>query len=94
MKGAQVKQKSGIQKAVEAFENSPTRLAEAVGGGVVRQHVEHWLKTGRVPAERAPSVARAIGGAATVEELCPGVDWAYLRELATPEGSPNPKAEA
>ena len=77
--------KTGIQKAVDAFENSPTRLAEAVGGKVLRQHVEHWLKKGRVPAEHAPAVARALGGKVDLEELCPGVDWAYPRELAEPK---------
>ncbi len=49
---------AGIQKAVERFENSPTKLAAALAGeNVLRQHIEHWLKVGRVPAEHAPAVS-------------------------------------
>lgn len=54
-------EKTGIQEAVEKYDGSPSRLAEAVGSGVVRQHVEHWLKVGRVSAEKCPDVAAATG---------------------------------
>lgn len=43
---------SGIQRALEAFENSPSKLATEMGGGVLRQHVEHWVKAGKVPPRR------------------------------------------
>jgi DNA-binding transcriptional regulator YdaS (Cro superfamily) len=49
---------SPAQKAVDVFDGSPTRLAAAVGDGVLRQHVEHWLKSKRVPAERCPAVSK------------------------------------
>lgn len=73
---------SGIQKAVEHFEGSPTRMAAAVGDGVLRQHIEHWLKVGRVPAEHCVAVERATSGKVTRKDLRPE-DWrAIWPELA------------
>lgn len=46
--------------------------------------VNQWCKGLRVvPAERCPAIERATrakGDPVTCEELCPGVDWAVLRE--------------
>lgn len=70
-------QKTGIQRAVELFGNSPTKLAAAVGNGVVRQHIEHWLSVGRVPAEKCPEVAVTTGVA--LEELNDKVNWGLVR---------------
>lgn len=70
-------QKSGIELALEKFENSPTKLANAIGGTVLRQHVEHWSKAGNVPADKAPDVEVATG--VPVELLCPGTNWAVIR---------------
>lgn len=67
---------TGIQRAVSKFE-TPSKLAEAVGNGVLRQHVEHWLKSGRVSAEKAPDVAAATG--IPVEELNDKVNWSLVR---------------
>lgn len=72
-----MRKKTGIELALERFEGSPTRMAEAVGGGVIRQHIEHWLKTGVVPAAKAPDVEAATGIKA--ELLCPSVNWAVIR---------------
>jgi hypothetical protein len=47
---------SGVKRAVDRFDGSPTKMAAALGGDVLRQHVEHWLKVGRVPPEHAPAV--------------------------------------
>lgn len=63
---------SGIQEAV-ALKGSPTKLAEAVGNKCQRQHVEHWLKNGRVSVEFAPHVAAATGIA--LERLNDRMDW-------------------
>lgn len=52
---------SAVQKAVDAFEGSPTKLAAAIGDGVLRQHVEHWLKRGRIPPERCVAVSNLTG---------------------------------
>ncbi len=65
--------KTGIELALAKFDNSPTKLANAIGAPVLRQHVEHWLKAGRVPADKAPSVKRVAG--IDCHLLCPGVDW-------------------
>lgn len=72
-------QETGIQKAVTKFE-TPSKLAEAVGNGVLRQHVEHWLKSGRVSAEKAPEVSAATG--IPVEELNDKVNWSLVRASA------------
>jgi DNA-binding transcriptional regulator YdaS (Cro superfamily) len=79
---------SGIEKAVALFDNSPTKLAGAIGGRVVRQHVEHWLKVGHVPAEYCPSIERATGGRVRCEDLRTDVAWGVLRmqaRVAEPE---------
>lgn len=73
--------KTGIQVAVEQFDGSPSKLAEAVGSGVLRQHVEHWLKVGRVSAERCPDVSAATG--ISCEMLNDKVNWALVRTGAT-----------
>ena len=74
-------QKTGIQSAVDMFDGAPAKLAGAVGNGVLRQHVEHWLKAGRVSAEKCPEVAAATG--MSCEELNDRVNWALARETAT-----------
>lgn len=71
--------KNGIQRAVEMFGGSPTRLAEAIGSGVLRQHIEHWLKSGRVPSEKAPEVAAATG--IDIKELNNTTNWALAGKL-------------
>lgn len=66
-----------LQAAVEKAGGSPSNLAAKIGGKIVRQNVEHWLKSGRVPAEHAPAIFRATGVAC--EALCPHVDWDAVR---------------
>lgn len=72
-------QKTGIERALEAFEGSPTRLAAAIGNGVLRQHVEHWLQAKRVPADKCPEVADVTG--IPLEDLNDKVNWALVRKL-------------
>lgn len=50
---------SGIARAVAMFENKPAKLAEAVGNGVLRQHVEHWLPILYVTPYRYSATATA-----------------------------------
>lgn len=52
---------SAIQRAVVFFDGSPTKVAAALAGDVKRQHVEHWIKSGRVPAEHVPALADLTG---------------------------------
>jgi len=73
-----MEQKTGIELAMERFDGSPTKLANAIGGSVLRQHVEHWIKAGKVPADKAPEVEIATG--IPCEALCPGVRWDVLRK--------------
>ena len=72
--------KTGIELALEKFDNSPTKLANAVGGSVIRQHVEHWLKAKKVPADKAPDVMVASG--VMVDLLSPDTNWEAVREMA------------
>lgn len=73
-------QKASIQQALDFFDGSPSKFASALGNGAQRQHVEHWVKVGRVPAERCPGIERLTG--VRCELLRPDVDWAYLRGTA------------
>ena len=77
--GCRMNQQTGIAEAVAKFENSPSKLAKAVGNGVLRQHVEHWLKAGRVSPERCPEVSATTGIACS--ELNDKVDWALAGKL-------------
>lgn len=80
-----------VNKAVSTAGGS-SALAALIGGKVVRQNVDYWVEKGRVPAEHCPAIERAMRAKAqergdqslvvTCEELCPGVDWAVLREQA------------
>lgn len=82
--------KTGIQRAVDSFDGSPSKLADAVGRGVLRQHVEHWLKVGRVSAERCPDVFAATG--VPCEQLNDKVNWALVRNGAFTEAKEPAKA--
>jgi DNA-binding transcriptional regulator YdaS (Cro superfamily) len=75
--------KTGIQRAVEKFDNSPTKLALAVGNGVLRQHVEHWLEVGRVSAEKTPEVSAVSG--IPCEELNDKTKWSLVRRARAAE---------
>lgn len=75
-------QVSGVHEAVQECGGSPTTLAAAVGGKVVRQHVEYWLRIGKVPAEHVPAVHKAANGKVSYERLNPDVDWAYVANTA------------
>lgn len=78
-------QQSAVHEAMAVLGDSPTAMAKALseyGEPVSRQNVEHWLKVGRVPAERAPSVedlTRKAGRAIPCERLCPGPRWGAIR---------------
>lgn len=68
---------SGIKLALSLFEESPTKLAAAIGNGVLRQHVEHWVKAGRVPAAKCPDVSAVTG--IPCDQLNDTVNWGLVR---------------
>ncbi len=70
-------EKTGIQEAVDKFDGSPTSLATAAGNGILRQHVEHWLKAGRVPAEKCPDIYLVTG--VSCERLNDKTNWDAVR---------------
>lgn len=41
--------------------------------------VSGWIERGRVPSDRCIAIEQFSEGKARCEELCPDVDWAYLR---------------
>lgn len=83
-----------LQRALGLYDDSPTRMAAALGEPVKRQNIEHWLKANSVPAEHCPAIERATRAKAaeagddslivTCEELRPDVAWSVLREQTTP----------
>ena len=77
---AHMSKKTGIQIAVDKFDGSPSKLAEACGNGILRQHVEHWRKVGRVSAEHTPVVSAASG--VPCELLNDRVNWSLVREVS------------
>lgn len=71
-----------VHEAMDVLGGTPTSMAAALGGGITRQNVEHWLDAGRVPARHAPAVeaeTRERRHPVICEALCPGVRWDVLR---------------
>lgn len=78
--------RSGVQRALDKFGGSPTKMAAAIGGDVKRQHVEHWLKSGRVPPEHCQCVSELTGE--PLWELRPN-DWHRIwKMLVGTKGAP------
>jgi DNA-binding transcriptional regulator YdaS (Cro superfamily) len=46
----------------------------------VRQNVDYWLESGRVPADHCPAIERGTEGKVRCEDLRPDVQWGVLRE--------------
>lgn len=75
-----------VQRALAHFDDSPTKMASALGAGVLRQHVEHWRQSGRIPTEHC----RAVHNLTNVKcwELRPA-DWSRIwPDLIGTKGAP------
>ena len=81
-----------INRAI-AIVGNMAKLARLLG--VTPQAVKFWREgRRRLPAEVCPLIERATSGAVTCEQLCPDVDWAYVRGTAmTPVGTDASDAE-
>ena len=63
------------------------RAIKAVGGltelgkvcGVSKRVVWAWRDRGSIPAEYATVIEQATEMSVTCEELCPAIDWPYVR---------------
>jgi DNA-binding transcriptional regulator YdaS (Cro superfamily) len=75
--------KTAIERVVEFFDGSTTKVAFAIGGKVVRQNVDHWVKTKRVPSDVCPQIELATAGLVRCEDLRPDVAWSVLRNAST-----------
>lgn len=84
--------KTGIQLAVEMYGGSPTKLAQAIGHGVLRQHIEHWLRAGRVSIEKAPEVAAATG--IPIADLNNTMNWPLVASVLGAPLTPKQKEVA
>ena len=77
-----------LKRAIELF-GGQAGLAAAIG--LKQQNIWNWVnRSGSVPAEYCPAIERASrekGEPILCEDLCPGVDWAVLRD-AGGEGTP------
>lgn len=48
--------------------------------GVSRyQTVQQWISSGSVPPKYCPKIEQLLDGEVRCEQLCPSVDWSYLR---------------
>jgi DNA-binding transcriptional regulator YdaS (Cro superfamily) len=87
-----------LAAALAFFDGSPTALARAIGGGVQRQNIEHWMKLeSGVPVPHCAAVEQATGGAVTRRQLQPDVWHRVWPELVTaefPAPEPTPAADA
>lgn len=80
--------KEAITAALSCFDDSPTKVARALGGQVRRQNVEHWARTGSVPVEYCAMLERLTNGRVRRWALRKD-DWHRIwPELAGVEGAP------
>lgn len=71
-----------IKKACEIV-GSQRKLADQLG--VSPGFVSQWITGVRqVPADYCPTIERLTSGAVKCEDMCPGVDWAWLRATNCP----------
>ena len=83
--------RSAIQRGLDKFDGSPTKLADAMGDGVLRQHVEHWAKSNRVPERCGARFALVTG--IPLWELYPN-DWHRIFPMVVgTKGAPKVPAE-
>lgn len=75
--------KTAIERVVEFFDGSTTKVATAIGGKVVRQNVDHWVKTKRVPSDFCPQIELATAGLVRCEDLRPDVQWWVIEKRKT-----------
>lgn len=61
--------REALQKALQYCGNNQAELARRCG--VKQPHVWKWVKAGRVPTERVPSVVKATQGQVKAHELRP-----------------------
>ena len=46
---------------------------------VNQSYIAHWIKRGSVSCNYCPAIERVTNGQIKCEQLCPSVDWEYIR---------------
>lgn len=82
---------ANLEARIEAAGYTPSSLAAAIGMGIKRQNVEHWLKVDRVPERHAAAVEALLG--VPRWELFPGTWYRVWPELIGADGAPPVAAE-
>ena len=85
--------KPAIDRVVEFFDGSTTKVAIAIGGKVVRQNVDHWVKTKRIPSDFCPQIEQATNGLVRCEDMRPDVAWSVLRQSPELAQAPVPQPQ-
>lgn len=75
-----------VQRALAKFDNTPRLMAAAIGSGVLRQHVEHWVRAGRIPTEHCRRVQELTG--VMCWELRPDDWWRIWPDLRDHKDAP------
>ena len=81
MKSREEQVREALQAAIKAANNNQSELARRMTNWpknlrstpYKQQHINHWLSVGNVPAQHAPAISWAVGGAVHPSQLCPGV---------------------
>lgn len=63
--------KEAIRSCNDSQSELARRMSEGSGRKYVQQHISHWLKVGRIPAEHAGALERVSG--VSRHRFCPGV---------------------
>lgn len=67
------------QRAKEIIDSIGGEIVVAAQLGINRRAVDQWIKKGKFPAERCPTIERMSNGNVLSEEMRPDVEFAYLR---------------
>lgn len=69
-----------IKRAIDML-GGPVAAARVLGAKRY-QTVQQWIESGNVPAKYAPEIEAALHGTVRCEDLCPNVNWSYLRSTS------------
>lgn len=85
------------EKAMEAL-NRAVEMLEGVNSFAramkqPQSKVSNWKARRSVPAKYAPTIERITNGAVRCEEVCPDVEWGYLRGSGVGSNKPQTRTK-